>query len=320
MDLLIKLEPEAAQAGGQIVPLLGNHEIMNILGDLRYVPPETYTSFADDDSEKRRKAAYQDYAAWYASHKKLLDGLKQSILPTTQEEWMAKHPAGFLEYREAFSAHGKYGMWLRHHATIVEIGNVLFVHGGIDPSLISMTLEQINSQVEKEIEEFDKVNQDLVSRKIILSFFTIPEIVVAVQAYLFAEREAKTPIDAETRKKLVWLLSYNDLLCMRDDGPLWFRGYDGWSDEEGVRKIDKVLGAYHGSHIVVGHTVQKTRHIRVRFDGKVLLIDTGMLSTYWPGGRASALEIIDGKFIARYPDKQEVLFEGKPPGSEEKGN
>jgi len=32
-----------------------------------------------------------------------------------------------------------------------------------------------------------------------------------------------------------------------------------------------------------------------RFDGKVFLIDTGMLSSYFAGGRASALEIKDGK-------------------------
>lgn len=33
------LEQEASKAGGQVVPLLGNHEVMNILGDLRYVAP-----------------------------------------------------------------------------------------------------------------------------------------------------------------------------------------------------------------------------------------------------------------------------------------
>ena len=37
MDLLMSLEKEAPQAGGRVVSLLGNHEMMNIMGDLRYV-------------------------------------------------------------------------------------------------------------------------------------------------------------------------------------------------------------------------------------------------------------------------------------------
>src|SRR6516164_11671659 len=146
MDLVMGLEKEAAKAGGQVVPLLGNHEVMNILGDLRYVPPQSYASFADNGSEKRRTAAYQEYAAWYARHAKFLAGIKQPVLPATEEEWMAKHPAGFLEYREAFGPDGNYGKWLRHHATVVKIGGVVFVHGGIDPNLVSLPLEQINSQ------------------------------------------------------------------------------------------------------------------------------------------------------------------------------
>ncbi len=39
MDLMMSLEKEAPKAGGRIVGLLGNHEMMNIMGDLRYVTP-----------------------------------------------------------------------------------------------------------------------------------------------------------------------------------------------------------------------------------------------------------------------------------------
>ena len=44
MDLLRRLQKEAKDAGGRAHVLLGNHEIMNILGDLRYVDPEEYES------------------------------------------------------------------------------------------------------------------------------------------------------------------------------------------------------------------------------------------------------------------------------------
>jgi hypothetical protein len=316
MDLLMGLEKDAAKNGGQVVPLLGNHEVMNILGDLRYVTPQNYAAFADNESEKRRKAAYQEYAAWYASHAKWLAGIKQPALPATENGWMAEHPAGFLEYREAFSPDGKYGKWVRQHAAVVKIGEVIFLHGGISANLIALRLERINSQIREEIEEFDKTRQDLVSRKVILPFFTIHEIAVAAQVELLAQRAAETPPDLEYHNRLVRLLGFNNWLCMRDDGPLWFRGYDEWSEEEGDRQIDRILATYNVAHIVVAHTVQNKGRIRSRFGGKLFLIDTGMLSTYWQGGRASALEIqSSGKFAALYLDGQEVLFEEKHPAS-----
>jgi len=126
MDLLIGIEKQASKIGGQVVPLLGNHEVMNILGDLRYVTPQNYAAFADNESEKRRKNAYDEYAAWYANHAKLLAAIKQPALPATEQGWMAEHPAGFLEYREAFSPNGNYGKWVRQHAAIVKIGGVIF--------------------------------------------------------------------------------------------------------------------------------------------------------------------------------------------------
>ena len=54
-------------------------------------------------------------------------------------------------------------------------------------------------------------------------------------------------------------------LSVRADGPLWFRGYDQWTDEEGMAQIGKVLEAYDAAHIAVGHTVQKGGRIRPRF-------------------------------------------------------
>ena len=106
MDLLMSLEKEAATAGGEVRVLLGNHEVMNILGDLRYVPAEAYASFADNESENRRKAASKEYVAWLKEHSSLLAPIKESKFPATEEEWMANHPAGFVEYREAMSAQG----------------------------------------------------------------------------------------------------------------------------------------------------------------------------------------------------------------------
>ena len=37
LDLLMDLERQAPKQNGRVIPLLGNHEVMNIMGDLRYV-------------------------------------------------------------------------------------------------------------------------------------------------------------------------------------------------------------------------------------------------------------------------------------------
>jgi hypothetical protein len=330
MELLMSLEKEATGSGGHVLVLLGNHEVMNILGDLRYVPPENYASFADGESEKRRKTAYQEYAAWYTSHTELLSAITEPQLALSEEQWMAKHPNGFLEYREAMGPEGKYGKWLREHSAMAKIGDTIFLHGGIAPSVVSLSLEKINSQIRDEIEEFDKTKQDLVSRKLILPFFTIQETTAAMQAQLLADATPSTapaegapsrPVDPDYHARLARLRDVNNWLCMREDGPLWFRGYDSWSDAEGSAQIEKILAAYDAKHIVVGHTVQKLAHDRCRFEGKACLIDTGMLSTYWKGGRASALEISAGtKFTAEYLDGQEVLVDEKPLSTPGKGD
>src|SRR5271169_3556515 len=61
LDLLMSLERQAEKQNGRVIALLGNHEAMNMMGDLRYTNVEEYQEFATDQSEKVRQQAYQDY-------------------------------------------------------------------------------------------------------------------------------------------------------------------------------------------------------------------------------------------------------------------
>jgi hypothetical protein len=317
LDLMMSLEKDASKSGGRVVSLLGNHEMMNIMGDLRYVTPENYASFAQSDSEDRRRSAYQEYASWRKNHAQLLAELPQPM-EITEAEWMARHPAGFIEHREAFSPSGNYGKWLREHSAVAQVGGVIFLHGGIHPNLAHLKIETINSHIRDEIKAFDGARQYLQSEKVILPFFTLQEMTAAVQAQLTAERKSLMASDQQRQARLQEFLGYGDWLSVRPDGPLWFRGYDQWSEEEGVAQVSKLLDAYKATHIAVGHTVQKGGRIRPRFGNRVFLIDTGMLSSYYPGGRASALQICgDVKFTAEYTDQQVPIL---PAGTPSPGN
>jgi hypothetical protein len=310
MDLLMALESEAGPAGGRVVSLLGNHEMMNIMGDLRYVTPVNFASFADSDSEKRQKSAYEEYAKWRNKHPELVAELPQPM-ELTEAEWMARHPLGYVEQREAFSPKGEYGKWLRGHYALAEIGGEIFLHGGIHPDLARMKVDALNSRIRDEIKQFDTTKQYLQDEGVILPFFNMQEIMNAAQAEVIAERKSRVPASPERQARILDLLKYGEWLSVKPDGPLWFRGYDQWSDSEGAAQIDKILAAYKVAHIVVGHTVQRSGRIRPRFGNKVFLIDTGMLSSYYPGGRASALEICgDAEFTAMYMDQQVVLIDG----------
>jgi Calcineurin-like phosphoesterase len=309
MDLLMALQKEATNDGGRVVPLLGNHEMMNIMGDLRYVTPENYASYADAKSEDRRKSAYEDYLKWRKSHAALLAELTPPF-ELTEEEWMARHPSGFIEQREAFSPQGNYGKWLRGHAALAQINGVIFLHGGLSPSVASLKLDAINSHIRDEIGTFDSSKKYMLDQGLILPFFNLQEMVSVAQAEITAEKKSKVLANPELDNRLVQFLQFPNWLSVRVDGPLWFRGYDRANDQDGGSEADKILESFKVNHVVVGHTVQKEGRIRARFGGKVFLIDTGMLHSYYPGGNPSALKIEDdGKFTAEYMDQEVVLLD-----------
>ncbi|MBZ5555891.1 MAG: metallophosphoesterase [Acidobacteriia bacterium] len=132
LDLLRRLQDEAARAGGAVHPLLGNHEAMRMLGDMRYTVPGEYQAFVTPDSDDMKQR------------------LLRSSPPDARDELM-KMPLGFTEMRLAYGREGGYGKWLRTLDAIVKIDGVEFMHGGISPAMASRSCDAINDGVRKEL-------------------------------------------------------------------------------------------------------------------------------------------------------------------------
>lgn len=315
MDLLMKLEREAPRAGGRVIVLMGNHEAMNIYGDLRYVAPESYADFAGQDAEKRRQNGWRDLVRHLERN---TPRGAEPALPD-QAAWLAARPPGYFEHREAFGPRGRYGRWLRSLPALAEVGGTIFLHGGINAVLAAGGVEGVNKQIRGEIRFWDETREEMLRERLILPFFDMPEIIAAAdrrRQQLLAEQQSATlppEMEQQRRAELVrmqQMTGSGSWYSVHPDGPLWFRGFATWSDEEGAPEVTRALAALGGRRFVVGHSVQPEGRIGVRFDHRVFLIDTGMLSAYYTGGRASALEIAGERIAAIYPGERVVLAGG----------
>jgi hypothetical protein len=68
IDLLMKLEGQAAKAGGAVHALIGNHEAMVLMGDWRYLNPDEEKSYGGAEELRKLMSAEGVYGKWIRSH------------------------------------------------------------------------------------------------------------------------------------------------------------------------------------------------------------------------------------------------------------
>jgi len=311
MDLLMRLQNEAAAAGGQVIVLLGNHETMNLLDIFRDVNPAAYAHFADESSVKRQAKAYKKFEKFYTALARAA-GQPISLGKSTKEKWMELHPPGFLEYVEAMGPEGRYGSWLRGLPVAVELNGTLFIHGGYGPFLRGKSVEEINRRIAEELSAYDELRTLMLSDRLILPWHAIMEMKreaereIAATASAGEPRGARMTERAHKAQKLEKVLGWDDWLLVHPDGPVWFRGAALWDEQERGGEMSSLLDGLGVQRMVAGHTVQRSAQITVRFGGRVFLIDTGMLEGVY-NGQASAIEIIGDDVTAVYLGKRQVL-------------
>ncbi len=117
LDLLTRLEGEAAAAGGAIHALLGNHELMNVAWDFRYVTDGGWVDFAD-----------------------------AGIVYDPADSALATLPAEHRARAAAFRPGGTYAVQMANRNVAVIIGRNLFIHGGLLPAHLEYGIDKINTE------------------------------------------------------------------------------------------------------------------------------------------------------------------------------
>jgi hypothetical protein len=143
LELLTALEKQAERAKGKVHALIGNHEAMNVYGDLRYVSAEDFTSYKTADSAAYRDRVYE-----------ALSNPTQKDNRDYRKKWYDEHPLGWAEQRQAFAANGKYGRVLLEHDAIVKVNDILFLHGGITAKYASTPIATLNRRIRAELKDF----------------------------------------------------------------------------------------------------------------------------------------------------------------------
>lgn len=116
LDLFDRLRSEADAEGGAFHALLGNHELMNVRGDLRYVTEGGFVDFDDAtefDPDDPTLAAF--------------------------EPQQRGRMAAFLPGRP-------YALMLAQRDVIYQRGETVFVHGGVLPDHVSYGIDRINRE------------------------------------------------------------------------------------------------------------------------------------------------------------------------------
>ncbi|KAM0750927.1 Metallo-dependent phosphatase [Meredithblackwellia eburnea MCA 4105] len=250
--LMDELRPQAELAGGGLVSLLGNHEIMNALGDWRYVTKEDIATFGG--ARQRREAMGPGWIGqtW-----------RQNYSITARVPFTS--PSSFTHLPSSLTPQDgdpQFYFGDKIHSS-VPVGKdpfshsaISFVHGGITPDY----LDALGS--EKPIQEMNRIGKEI------------------LQSVAHTPSTRQLPPDATPEQRLFW----------SEHGPMWDRTYALDDSESEVCEHARVACERLGvKHLVMGHTPHFEGPV-MRCNGKVLLIDTGISRAY--GGAISAVEFL----------------------------
>ncbi len=277
IELLMKLEQQAAQAGGAVHLVLGNHEVMIMTGDLRYTSPEEFAAFAAEETQAERDEVYAQYRAFNPGGSEA----------DARQRFDDAYPRGFIALRKAFSRDGAIGSWLIQQPFVIKVNDKVYMHGGIASEAVQESLASINGKLQGELGDF------LASMEELRAAGVMPWYVDYHDRLDFLTARVEEFAAANPRKKANWFPAVNTVFeaqkayLFSEESPNWYRGTalcNPYSESFNTERFLKKVGA---RQVVMGHTPTRGEVLE-RMDGLAIRLDTGMLTSVYKG-RASAL-------------------------------
>jgi hypothetical protein len=278
MDLLMRLQGEARAAGGELHVVLGNHEAMNILGDLRYVTAGEYAAYADVESDTER-----------ADRRKAWETVNGAGSGAAFDQ---KFPPGYFGHRAAFAPDGKYGKWLLSLPVAMVVNDTLFMHAGPGPVVKGMSLQELDLRYRTALTDYLGLAQKLESARLLQAGDEYRARPKLAQERLNAMAAAATAtggtVDAALTDAVQKFAKAADSPLLSTDGPNWYRGAALCGEVGEADILNPLLQQFGVKRLVVGHTPTRDLRAVTRFDGRVVKLDTGMNKAAYKG-RATAL-------------------------------
>jgi hypothetical protein len=292
MDLLIRLQHEAQAAGGQLHVLLGNHEVMNLLGDLRYVDAGEYAAYGDMESAAERAELRQGWeAAQGAGSGTAFD---------------QKFPPGYFGHRAALSPIGKYGQWLLTLPVAIVVNDSLFMHAGPSNILRGMNLQELNLRYRTALTDYLGLAARLEQANLLQAgdaFDTQPQLAMERLAAAAAASGGTSDVALTDVTQRFEAAATSALLS--EDGPNWYRGAALCNEAAEADVLLPLLQQFGVTRLVVGHTPTRNSRAVTRFDGRVVKLDAGMNHSVY-NGRAAALFLQASGLSVRYSGQSEA--------------
>ncbi len=152
LDHLSGLKKQAKKKGGYVHMLIGNHEAMNVIGDLRYVDPGEYQAFVNSKSSRARKLLWEhQISAMREEEPEKFDSLD---IDAYRQQWEQQVPLGWIEHRKAWGVKGKYGKLILDNSVAVQINDTIFLHGGISSKYCRYSLESLTEQTHAALKKY----------------------------------------------------------------------------------------------------------------------------------------------------------------------
>lgn len=271
LDLLRSLQVESEAAGGRVHVLLGNHEVMNLLRDFRYVNPVSFRDFDDLEDEDEREEAWVDSLN---SH-----GASRATLNQQVNSFKKHYPEGYFGRMRAFDVGGEYGDWLLRLPTIVRINGIVYLHGGLTEEFAGLGVDGINLRVQETLSRHLAARTILEKAGVVRPGMLFTDILSAVQRKL---KEKRSGLSQEERLAGQTVLATAQDPILRSKGPLWYRG-NSFEDERIERdNLERSLELVGATAMVVAHSFTGGNRITSRFHGQLFRLDHGILQSEKP--------------------------------------